>query len=126
MARPEPSLFVEDEDVAEVVLKETARERGRGRGRRGGHVGRRRRRRRNPELSLFVEDVDVPEVVEDVKGSVQVMEATRLAEEARVAAEEHGEPSDVCLDRPLLIMACLLYTSPSPRDGLLSRMPSSA
>ena len=27
---------------------------------------------------------------------------------------------------PALSMACLLYTSPSPRDGLLSRMPSSA
>ena len=26
----------------------------------------------------------------------------------------------------LLFLACLLYTSPSPRDGLLSRMPSSA
>ena len=26
----------------------------------------------------------------------------------------------------LLLKACLLYTSPSPRDGLLSRMPSSA
>ena len=26
----------------------------------------------------------------------------------------------------LLCMVCLLYTSPSPRDGLLSRMPSSA
>ena len=26
----------------------------------------------------------------------------------------------------LLAFACLLYTSPSPRDGLLSRMPSSA
>ena len=25
-----------------------------------------------------------------------------------------------------LIFSCLLYTSPSPRDGLLSRMPSSA
>ena len=25
-----------------------------------------------------------------------------------------------------LVMGCLLYTSPSPRDGLLSRMPSSA
>ena len=25
-----------------------------------------------------------------------------------------------------LISSCLLYTSPSPRDGLLSRMPSSA
>ena len=27
---------------------------------------------------------------------------------------------------PVLSMHCLLYTSPSPRDGLLSRMPSSA
>ena len=25
-----------------------------------------------------------------------------------------------------ILMSCLLYTSPSPRDGLLSRMPSSA
>ena len=25
-----------------------------------------------------------------------------------------------------VVKACLLYTSPSPRDGLLSRMPSSA
>ena len=27
---------------------------------------------------------------------------------------------------PALIWICLLYTSPSPRDGLLARMPSSA
>ena len=26
----------------------------------------------------------------------------------------------------LIALTCLLYTSPSPRDGLLSRMPSSA
>ena len=26
----------------------------------------------------------------------------------------------------VLLFCCLLYTSPSPRDGLLSRMPSSA
>ena len=26
----------------------------------------------------------------------------------------------------VLGVSCLLYTSPSPRDGLLSRMPSSA
>ena len=25
-----------------------------------------------------------------------------------------------------VLLCCLLYTSPSPRDGLLSRMPSSA
>ena len=34
--------------------------------------------------------------------------------------ETHG------YDVPLLVNICLLYTSPSPRDGLLSRMPSSA
>ena len=28
--------------------------------------------------------------------------------------------------KDLMVNACLLYTSPSPRDGLLSRMPSSA
>ena len=37
--------------------------------------------------------------------------------------------ADFVLDRAaqeLADEACLLYTSPSPRDGLLSRMPSSA
>ena len=29
-------------------------------------------------------------------------------------------------DGRAIIIGCLLYTSPSPRDGLLSRMPSSA
>ena len=39
---------------------------------------------------------------------------------------EKTEPmvSIVVPNKPLL--RCLLYTSPSPRDGLLSRMPSSA
>ena len=32
-----------------------------------------------------------------------------------------------CVDHDILLhRLCLLYTSPSPRDGLLSRMPSSA
>ena len=30
------------------------------------------------------------------------------------------------IDNEDLLKICLLYTSPSPRDGLLSRMPSSA
>ena len=37
--------------------------------------------------------------------------------------EDNGEPQ--ALDQ-LQLGTCLLYTSPSPRDGLLSRMPSSA
>ena len=40
---------------------------------------------------------------------------------------EHGRDTNglfySALDRTAI---CLLYTSPSPRDGLLSRMPSSA
>ena len=38
-------------------------------------------------------------------------------------------PEGFNADAPLIIEGlnrCLLYTSPSPRDGLLSRMPSSA
>ena len=34
------------------------------------------------------------------------------------------QDQEICLNHP--DVSCLLYTSPSPRDGLLSRMPSSA
>ena len=37
--------------------------------------------------------------------------------------EENEEQDD---DRSATFVACLLYTSPSPRDATLSRMPSSA
>ena len=32
----------------------------------------------------------------------------------------------IVVDDAIVVSDCLLYTSPSPRDGLLSRMPSSA
>ena len=37
-----------------------------------------------------------------------------------------GKPKGVMLQHQGAVNFCLLYTSPSPRDGLLSRMPSSA
>ena len=37
-----------------------------------------------------------------------------------------GDAEDEEKPRFASMIACLLYTSPSPRDGLLSRMPSSA
>ena len=40
----------------------------------------------------------------------------------RLAMEIASEGSPL----PPVGLVCLLYTSPSPRDGLLSRMPSSA
>ena len=53
------------------------------------------------------------------------------------APDYSGNPKDLKAKLPedityseikatLASVACLLYTSPSPRDGLLSRMPSSA
>ena len=38
----------------------------------------------------------------------------------------HNQSLDVALELVNQAANCLLYTSPSPRDGLLSRMPSSA
>ena len=40
--------------------------------------------------------------------------------------QEHNAESALEALKNLQNCACLLYTSPSPRDGLLSRMPSSA
>ena len=40
--------------------------------------------------------------------------------------EVGGVPNSSHLIGVAADIACLLYTSPSPRDGLLSRMPSSA
>ena len=46
-------------------------------------------------------------------------------------AKKDGELSEktkefIALGIAIATRCCLLYTSPSPRDGLLSRMPSSA
>ena len=39
---------------------------------------------------------------------------------------DFGDGDDSDWEVETVLVACLLYTSPSPRDGLLSRMPSSA
>ena len=45
---------------------------------------------------------------------------------AHYAPKLRQEQIDCIADLKILNNDCLLYTSPSPRDGLLSRMPSSA
>ena len=42
------------------------------------------------------------------------------------SAEQHDQAVALISHMPVLVSACLLYTSPSPRDGTSSRMPSSA
>ena len=53
-------------------------------------------------------------------GKYATLKAGSEAEELSLVADL------VFLRASLQLMTCLLYTSPSPRDGLLSRMPSSA
>ena len=51
----------------------------------------------------------------------------RRFEMAQLVFHAHQRTSDLPLDAAgALALACLLYTSPSPRDATLSRMPSSA
>ena len=49
-----------------------------------------------------------------------------LAPYYREAGLDAEQPLKVASRKPFSAAICLLYTSPSPRDGLLSRMPSSA
>ena len=56
---------------------------------------------------------------EDLSGSYSI--AVLIDQEAQMYAVETGQSSIGGLDA-----ICLLYTSPSPRDGCRSRMPSSA
>ena len=51
------------------------------------------------------------------------MDSDRIQAEAQFATDFN---SITVPTKALFIRGCLLYTSPSPRDGLLSRMPSSA
>ena len=53
----------------------------------------------------------------------------RIADELRLIEPQVREKINLKLSRgkvEVSLRFCLLYTSPSPRDGLLSRMPSSA
>ena len=59
-----------------------------------------------------------------IEEAVKIKEAGKATEVVAVSIGE--EKAQETVRKALAVGACLLYTSPSPRDGLLSRMPSSA
>ena len=86
------------------------------------------------KTSLIMAILGFPEY-KVVRGSIKFkgVELTSLTTDERVrlgigvAFQRPPEIRGVKLaDMLILCKNCLLYTSPSPRDGLLSRMPSSA
>ena len=72
---------------------------------------------------------DQEELVFSVKPSVELsFEGNRFDTDvlASVEAYSFSDRGDTIVDPRLNLRTCLLYTSPSPRDATLSRMPSSA
>ena len=77
------------------------------------HTGRSRNDQVATDIRLYVRDA-IDALVADM---------TRLADALLDLAEREA---DSIMPGFTHLQICLLYTSPSPRDGLLSRMPSSA
>ena len=73
-----------------------------------------------------------PELADDVyvAPGAKVMGKVRMAEKSSLWFNSvlRGDNEMITLGEETNFqdLSCLLYTSPSPRDGLLSRMPSSA
>ena len=58
--------------------------------------------------------------------AVKVVYDAKTNEIYFVSSEEYQYHHEFCEEELLYYKNCLLYTSPSPRDATLSRMPSSA
>ena len=79
------------------------------------------------DVSEFANDGQFCEIIEDIvkdtlRSDDMISEEVEGFFDSRFSDYFH----DHMADTPANIDPCLLYTSPSPRDGLLSRMPSSA
>ena len=71
---------------------------------------------RHHDVTLMEHETEVAEKLRGALHGVNVVTADACEYSSLSAVDLRG--ADVII--------CLLYTSPSPRDGLLSRMPSSA
>ena len=73
------------------------------------------------------EEAILPSSTEVVEETIESAAVVDIGENIRLVGTAHiSRASAELVKRQIEIYHCLLYTSPSPRDGLLSRMPSSA
>ena len=69
--------------------------------------------------------IEALSIIEDSKSAY--MASTPITTQETIMANTYRIEEEVTTGWTLISdQTCLLYTSPSPRDGLLSRMPSSA
>ena len=78
-------------------------------------------------------DFDTPQHIKDAataamkKGKTKYTQVDGIPELKQAICRKFARENNVsCTADMITVSTCLLYTSPSPRDGLLSRMPSSA
>ena len=65
-------------------------------------------------------------IVVDSNSKIDQLLVDNLSLNANALTSTSGDIALISAQNLDLDLTCLLYTSPSPRDGLLSRMPSSA
>ena len=76
------------------------------------------------QAAFITQHFGIPQISTGDMLRAAVKAGTPLGIEAKKIMDSGGLVSDDLIIG--LVKDCLLYTSPSPRDGLLSRMPSSA
>ena len=62
----------------------------------------------------------------DIDARIRLADAIALSQQGSLAGEPMELLKSALQEHPDHVQGCLLYTSPSPRDATLSRMPSSA
>ena len=77
-------------------------------------------------ITITFPDGNTKSVVKGISGLDLANQISKSLAKESVAIQIDGKISDLSLELNRDCKVCLLYTSPSPRDGLLSRMPSSA
>ena len=76
-------------------------------------------------FNLFLNDLDVAQYSQD-SDPTKYADDTSILETVRKNSVDESQKALNAFLEWTEVNGCLLYTSPSPRDGLLSRMPSSA
>ena len=84
------------------------------------------------EEKLLEKLTDIGLEVESVENLSDGLDLFKVAKILKTEKHPNADRLKVCdvdvgeKETKKVVCGCLLYTSPSPRDGLLSRMPSSA
>ena len=79
-------------------------------------------------LNTFIHNLSMEETLSLVNDTINNKESIHhvVVNAGKIVQMQKDKQLHESVNNSDIINACLLYTSPSPRDGLLSRMPSSA